>query len=286
MPTPSPADLVQLPRLTASAARALGRQLLAAAAAHKSFPKSLIKPQTQLAAAHADLESALVAQFGESTLDTPDDSPSIQELDRILDNCWSALDDRLRGLTKLPSSFPAAAEATPLRKRLFPAGLTFLKLPFKLQWSESQTRLDLIDRDSLASSIDDLAGKPFLTAIRKAHANYGAALGMSKPLSVPATPTQVRGSLAAFSEAVRTYVVKVIAHVDADTPSTQATADALLGPLTRWVSTPRRPTDPSDGAADDAAGAPADDTAGDAPGAGVPAGAAGPAAGAPPGPDA
>lgn len=236
----APSDFVQLPRLTAAGALGLGAQMLAAAAAEKPYPKPLGKALTTLTAAHTALQSAVVGQFGHGTGESPEDVPAIQELDRILDNCWGGLDDRLQGLLRLPAGTPGAAEAATLRKRLFPSGLAFLKLTYRIQWSESQTRLELIDREGLGASVDELAGKVFLPALRQAHENYGRALGMTEALKQPAGAPRVRGALDAFFGALRTYVVKVLATVEADVPATQSTADALLAPLAAWTPTAKR----------------------------------------------
>jgi hypothetical protein len=255
-------DLVQLPRVGAQGGRALGTQVLAAAQA-ETLPKSVVKCHLKLKAAHAALETAIVVQFGAPTGEKSDSDPVVQELDRILDNCWSGIDDRLLGLTKLPAGTPGVAEAASLRRRHFPAGLTFLKLAYKLEWSESQTRLHLIEIEKLGPEVDRLVGKQFLPALKEAHANYGRALGMSEPLTdVPGVP-QVRGAFDLFIKALRDYVVKVVASVEEDEPNTQLVADALLAPIEAWAVANKRsrdaaPSAPAPETATGGAGTPAD----------------------------
>lgn len=237
----TPTDLVQLPRMSIGVGSALGQQTLAAGfARQEDMPAPVFKAYTSLGAAHAAMLSAMVDQFGHAGSADDANEPAVQELDRILDNCWGGADDRLLGLTKLPPGTPGAAEAASLRKRLFPTGLSFLKLPYRLEWSESQVRIDLIERDHLAPTLADLAGNHFLPAILEAHANYGKALGMTYAL--PGTPLapQVKAPLDAFANALRTYIVKVVASVDEDDPSTQTLADTLLAPLARWTSPPAK----------------------------------------------
>ena len=247
-------ELVQLPRIGAQAARALGTQVLAAAKAHK-VPKGVVKAHSQLTAAHTALGTALVVQFGAGTAEDPGDSdPVIQELDRILDNCWSGVDDRLLGLTKLPGGTAGAAEAASLRRRLFPGGLAFLKLAYRLEWSESQTRLDLIEQEGLGATVDQLVGKAFLPALRLAHEKYGRALGMDKPIAETGSVPQVRGAFDTFVKALRNYVVKVVASIEDDEPETQAHADALLAPIQAWAATKRVPSAPAEEEAADNSG--------------------------------
>jgi hypothetical protein len=252
-------DLVQLPQVGAQAARALGTQVLAAARTH-ALPKSVTKAHAKLAASHTDLETAIVRQFDAGNLDHPAEAePAIQELDRIIDNCWAGLDDRLSGLARLPADIAGVVDAASLRRRLFPGGLAFLKLSYKLEWSESQTRLQLIEKEKLGPAIDRLAGKQFLPAIQEAHANYGRALGMAQALPLDAAVPQVRESYDAFIAALRNYVVKVVATVEDDDEDSKALADQLLAPLERWAaaakraraasagqgSTPEAPADPA-----------------------------------------
>lgn len=234
-------DLVQLPQVSAQAAMALGKQVLAAATG-QTLPANAVTAHTKLTAAHAALGAALVDQFGAGTLDTPaEDSPAIQELDRILDNCWGGLDDRLGGLCRLPPGTPGVAEAAALRRRIFPGlSLAFLKLTYRLEWSESETRLQLIKREKLGPEIDRLAGPQFLPALKAAHKAYGDALGMNEPLAgVTATP-QVRGAYDKFVVALRGYVLKVVASVEEDDADTREVADALLLPIERWTAMNKR----------------------------------------------
>jgi len=223
------------------AASAIGKMMLAAGDGQKGMSKPVAKAYSSLDTAHAALQSAMVAQFGDGASEDEADDPAVQELDRIVDNCWGGLDDRLLGFTRLPAATPRLAEAVTLRRRLFPNKLSFLKLPYKLEWSESQVRLDLIERDNLAPAVNDLAGKQFLPAIVEAHGNYGKALGMDKPLPGAEGTPQVKGALDAFASALRTYVVKVMASVDEDVPATQTLADKLLAPLATWTSAAPKP---------------------------------------------
>lgn len=241
-------DLVQLPRTSAQSAHALGTTVLAAARGQK-LPKSVVKSHGRLTAAHVALQTAIVDQFGVAPDSPGEESPAAPECDRIADNCWGGLDGRLESLAKLPEKVSGAKEAAVLRRRLFPTGLDFLKLPYRLQWAEAQTRLQLIERDKLEADIDRLAGKQFLPAIREAHEAYGRVLGMHEPLPNAAQTPQVRGALDAFVKALRDYVVKVVASVDEDDPASQTTAESLLTPLEAWQSTAKRSPSPGSSAA-------------------------------------
>lgn len=244
----SSTELVPLPRLTATGAVALGAQVVSLAEGlkkEKALPKELNKPLDITVAAHNELAAAVsVGTVGpevKSTVDLP-------ALDRVLDATWAGIDDRLSGMARLPDD-PKAIEAASLRGRLFPDGLMFLTYRYPIQWAESKARLDRIDGEGLAPALDKLAGKEFLPAIRKAHAVYGDALGLTKPGKAPVVDEAVlRVPYEQFMNALRRYVTKVVAV--ADDLETPELVDKLLWPLDAWATpSPRRGTGAKGGAA-------------------------------------
>jgi hypothetical protein len=227
----SPADLVQLPRFAAPGALALGEQVQSAARPlKKELPKPVTKALAALTTRHKDLNDAIRDQV---PADAPE-SADTPALDRTLDNCWSGLDDFLLGFTKLAGT-PQASEAGALRGAIFNDGLKFLKLPYPLEWAESDVRLQRIDKNGLRDRIAKLGGGVFIDEIAKAHAAYGKALGMGAPQTARAVPPEIRAALDAFAASLRTYVVRVMGTVDEDDPATQALADKLLLPFSNWT---------------------------------------------------
>lgn len=227
----SPADLVQLPRFAAAGALALGEQIQSAAKPlKKELPKAVAKALTALAARHKDLNDAIRDQVPAADPESAD-TPA---LDRALDNCWSGLDDFLLGFTKLAGTWQAS-DAGALRGAIFNNGLKFLKLPYALEWAESDVRLQRIEKNGLSNRIDKLGGGVFVGEIAKAHAAYGKALGMGAPQTAKAVSPEIRTALDAFAASLRGYVVRVMGTVDEDEPATQVLADKLLLPFTNWT---------------------------------------------------
>jgi hypothetical protein len=223
-------ELVQLPRLSAPGALALGERMLAAAKPHKKvLSKSLQKALGTLVDTHVTLSEALRDQVPAEVL--PGNDTVV--LDRNLDSCWSGLNDFLTSFTKLPGT-PEADQAAQLKQVIFPDGLKFILLPYELEWSESETRLKRIAAHGLDSRIKALGGGVFLAALTKAHNAYGLALGMTAPQSTAPSPLGLRPALDRFSAALRTYVVKVTGTVEDDEPDTKELADKLLAPLAAW----------------------------------------------------
>ncbi|WP_437972824.1 hypothetical protein WMF11_27445 [Sorangium sp. So ce295] len=227
-------EVIQLPRFTAVGAMALGEQLLTAAKpAKKQLVKGVARVLATLASRHDDLASALRDQV--SLSEGGEASEDAVQCDRILDGCWSGLHDFLTAFTKLPPGAPEAADASALKAAIFTGGLKFLQLTYVLEWSESELRIQRIRKSGLDARIEALGGKRFLSALEAAHAAYGKALGVTAPAATAAAaPPSVRDALAAFTEALRAYVIKVMGSVEPDEPETQELADKLLAPLASW----------------------------------------------------
>ena len=94
-------------------------------------------------------------------------------------------------------------------------------------------RRDGAQPEALAS----LGGTPFLTHLRAVHATYGAAAGVTQVAPEIDAP-KVRAALDALTAAMRRYVVRVASSVDESSPRSEARAEALLKPITTWVSDP------------------------------------------------
>ena len=226
----SAADVIQLPRLQASGAMALGGQLIAAAKPHKKIlSKSIAKALTAFDTQYISLTDAIRDQV----LPSAGTAADTVQLDRNVDGCWSGLNDFFTAFTKLPG-VPQSAEAASLQAAIFPDGLKFILLPYELEWAQSDIRIQRIEKNKLDTRIEALGGGIFLESLKKAHAAYGKALGMTAPLAPGATAPSIREPLDAFAAALRTYIVKVMGHIEDDEPETKALADKLLQPLAAW----------------------------------------------------
>lgn len=224
--------MVQLPRLKAVGAMALGEQLLSAARPHLGvLSPGVARMLDALTARHKELSEVLRDQV------TPEEE-SVEDTvacDRRLDGCWSGFSSFLSGFTKLPSQLPQVAEAAALQAAILPGGLMFLTFPYPVQWSESELRLQRIQKNGLGARIEALGGKVILDAIMAAHAAYGQALGITTaPAALAPVTSGARIARDAFADALRAYVIKVMGAVEPDEPETQVLADRLLAPLSSW----------------------------------------------------
>ncbi|XXX73848.1 hypothetical protein WMF30_40000 [Sorangium sp. So ce134] len=177
--------------------------------------------------------------------------------DRIIDNAWSATFDWLAGWCKLPPERnPSLDEAKALFKLLYPDGLSFTRLPYKLEWKESKARLDAIRGARHDRTFKKLGGETFLAHMEEAHEAYGRALHITAPKPESAPAGDVRAAFLATLAALRDYAARVAAHADPDVPGSEDVSAALLAPLAAWES---RPAGSNGGASDgpEAAEAPA-----------------------------
>ena len=226
-----PNDLVQLPALDALAAQALGSAVLAAAA-DRTLPGPIADAVAELKAALETLQAAASDRL-------PINDPAARAADINLDAAWSSLHGLLRAVARLPNHANAGV-ATMLRGQLFPDGLRFTRLPFRLEWAESANRLHRIDERGFAPQIEQIGGGPALAQIREAHVVYGEALSITT--LEPDPGVTIRDARTAVLKALRVLVVRVSANVLPQDPASAALARALLTPIQNWEHTaPAKP---------------------------------------------
>jgi hypothetical protein len=225
------ADMVVLPVLDVSGAITLGEALLTAAEeagkTHK-LPKVVSKALGVLANRHQALRAGAAERLnaGQNV-----DGTRTVLADRRIDAAWGALSLWLAGLSKLPEDLPQSAQAHTILVDLFPDGLKFLTLPFKIEWAESELRIVRLSTQKYDATIESLGGKVFLDELLAAHAAYGEALCIKKTPEKPAAEANLRDALTAFRNALRAYVLRVSAQVEDDDMESGDLADALLAPL-------------------------------------------------------
>jgi hypothetical protein len=229
-----PASLVVLPVLSGSAAYTLGEELRTAAKDADVTP-SVTQAFDRVIVTH----EALRAVLGERLPTPAENTAEARKADRVLDSVYSGIYDWCRGLTKLPGDLAPglAAKAGHIAETFFPEGLKFTQLPYKLQWADSQIRVDALTERKLAGLFEELNGSAFVTALKSAHEAYGKALGVTKSKPEPSDPPEVRKALDTFTESLRSYVVQVVAFADAGGPQAAKTGQTLLAPLAAWRST-------------------------------------------------
>jgi hypothetical protein len=221
-----PDNLVQLPHLDALAAQTLGSAVLAAAAG-KTLPGPVAEAVAEVKAAVDVLQTVAVERL-------PSADPVARAADINVDAAWGALSGLLGALTRLPDH-PHAEMAATLRGQLFPDGLRFTRLPFRLEWAESANRLQMIDERGFAAQIEQLGGAVALAQVRQAHAHYGEVLAITAESADPSIG--VREAWTAVMKALRLFVVRVTASVRPQDPQSAALASDLLAPIETWEHT-------------------------------------------------
>jgi hypothetical protein len=241
----SSSDLIQLPRLSAAEAAGLLGELLHAATNVGMLPAGIERSRRRLAASHAKLETAITGISVDAA-----DAELQREADRAIDNAWEATHLWLSGFCKLPeaaNSHVGAARA--LYSQIFPEGIAFTRLPYKIQWSESQARLDTIANEAHEETFAVLGGSSFLAELYRTHKAYAEAL---RPLlELDEDPRNRNEELSAAISALRQYVARVSTFSDPGISGSEALSSALLAPLSRWYRLhPSRGPDTSFASAD------------------------------------
>ncbi|MEI7893792.1 MAG: hypothetical protein WCI05_11915 [Myxococcales bacterium] len=228
-----PEDLVTLPVRDVVGTLALSAQLVTAAAHYEKttavpLPAPLSNALDALRAIRAELE---VVQPPAASIPA-----KIRSADSVEDNAVAAFADWLHAFMRLPLGNLAGDAARGIFAECFGDGdLSFLKLKPLKEWAEVEARLKVIVTKDLAPKIAALGGKPILDHLELAHRAYGVAVGATVVLLQEAPPA-VRIKTNAVQKAIRVYVVRVSGSIDDLDPETEVRAEALLKPLTEWVS--------------------------------------------------
>jgi hypothetical protein len=235
-----PEELVRLPRMTTTDTIALGTALVTRADSIPNLPPPIAR-------AHGRLRQSLDAlcEGEETRVQEQGQGDSKGTANRALDASWAGMRWWCKGWTLLPyPEYTSQAEAgRKLEAVLFPDGLRFTQFPFRDQWVESQSRLGLIEKEALEAVIATLGGQPILDAVRKAHADFGLAMGFTDATDEPPSSLLVREGRDELKAAMRRYVLQVTAHADPDDPASGDLADALLLPIKTWKTRTPAPVD-------------------------------------------
>jgi len=224
-------EMVRLPRLGAADVIALVTALVTRAEAAGTLPAAIARELTRV---RGGLDTLCAG--AETRAQENGQSDSKEEWNRALDLAWAALRWWCKGWALVPYAENAqqADDGRKLEALLFPDGLRFTQLPFRTQWVESQTRLGLIDREALAPRITALGGQAILDSVRRAHDDFGRALGLTQVNQVSETSAIVREGMDEVVASLRRYILQVTAHADPDDPGSMTLADQLLLPLMTW----------------------------------------------------
>ena len=213
---------VRPPIIDVGSGIALGIALLSALP--KEAPPDIKKSAQKLRKSVVVLQSAWEKAGG------PNGPRDKRPADQATDNAWSCLHGRLSDYASLPAAhYPKAARAQAIVDQLFPDGLTFLQLPYATEWAESDRRLTRIEKNNLADDIDTIAGAEFLAEVRRAHADYGHVLGITKA-SKSEAPENLAEPLRALGKAIAHYALK-LAGLAGDSGDALRMARAALRPI-------------------------------------------------------
>lgn len=241
-----PQPLITLPRQDATGMVALTSALLTAAEAEASLPDTIERARKRLHNANKALKEALRERLGSSA----NVGQRSRKADAHEDAAFACLFDLLAAFARLPDSFAESGQAKSVLEALFPDGLKFTQLAYRLEWAEAQTRLEKLRKDGLDTVVRSLGGSAILRYLYASHAEYGEALGITAPLVAPAPQPLLREPLEAAATTLRSYILRITAERDDGDAEMQALCERLLAPLRDWPTsaggTGRDDDDPAD----------------------------------------
>lgn len=208
-----PTRYLRTPILDVPGGVALGIALLTAAgAAGKDLPVAAKRAAKVLRQAVVALQGDWAAQRTAGLTTEEDKRPADQRLDRV----WAAVGVRLQTVAELPQTIAEAKQATQLYARLFPDGLSFLRLPYERQWAESEQRLKQLADEELGAAVEELVGEFVVAELRDAHADYGRVLGITNAKPGAAVAPNLLDQLRVVQQAMTSYALQLVAAAHAD----------------------------------------------------------------------
>jgi hypothetical protein len=217
------AEYIRVPKIGARTGLALASSLVNATP--KGSPTPLRNAARLVEQRARALREISVDQANERKVDP-------RPADQAMDDAVGALHKRLVAYMALPrDEYPRAAEAEAIVAKLFPKGLTILRLPFREEWVAVSKMLEQVDRGGLTASIHRICGKEFLENVRRAFERYGKALGITRATS-DTPPVLVAGRVRDLSHANGNITLQLVAHVEALEPE-------QLAPLLRALDAHR-----------------------------------------------
>lgn len=226
-------DLIQLPRLSGGEASLLIAELLAVARAQGSLPGPIERSRARLEALSVSLAAALRGSV------EPVVPPAVRRrAERAAAAAWEASFDWLSGWCKLEGDDnPHRPLACDLFALLFPTEGKEVPSP-RMEAGEGTLRLARLEREGLLTTFDLLGGKAFLDQLRRAQRALDLTAGAPRE-----DAAAVREAIAAAAGALRQYLVRVSSHADPEVKGSEALAETLMRPLSRfhWMNPARGP---------------------------------------------
>lgn len=216
-----PALYTRVPNLDVPSLIALARQVLAVAPARPGA--ALKKSLQELRAATSTLEAAY-----REHLSAPAGQDS-RPVDQAADNAWACVYARLDSYAALPvEHYPRAREASELLRKLFPEGLSFVKLEYGAQWTEAEQRLQLIKQERLTAALEALIGPEFVAELHRCHALYTAMIGVAQPKKGRQKLPDLRALRLGAQQALTAHTIQLLAvHLAGDPKQQEAIRPAF-----------------------------------------------------------
>lgn len=220
---------LRMPRVNALSGITLARAILIALP--KSAPPSVKHAAREMRANAVELQSAHMAER-EAPLEPA--SRSKREIDNEADALHGAIRRRLEDYQSVKTRDPELAErAAALAERLYPKSSNITQGSMHTQWQATELWFATLAKEGREATLRALVGDVYVDALKATHAEYGHAIGTTKPLAAGAEKVDIAAPLAALIASMQDVALQLVAVANdgSATPELRGAARDALRPI-------------------------------------------------------
>lgn len=233
----TPYSLITLPRVDTDGAIALASALESAAEPFAPHTGLVLSGLDDIKARRIEAQNA--RESGD-----PLGTPTIKAIDALEDLGIGVLAKGTKLFAQLADHTPEGKIAAELDARLFNDGLDYVNYKVEQEWAVVEAKLQVIQNENLEPKFAQIGLGHALSFLKQTHLKYGEVIGVTK---AGVESLALGTARKALMDAIRVYVVRVMATEEAQKPETQARVQAMLKPLDDWrvnKSSPKKPAPP------------------------------------------
>ncbi len=200
-------NYTSVPKVNARSGVALARATLVALP--KEAPPGVRHAARRMRADAVALQSAVTAA---RAAESSGEKRTPRAVDNEADALHSAVLRRLDDHELLATHDGATAlRATALRAALYPKGNEFWRGDMLTQWQATEEWFAALAEDGREAALRSLVGGGFVDAVRAVHAEYGEAVGTTKPRAPVAPKVDLAAPLAALAQSMQDLALQLVA---------------------------------------------------------------------------
>ncbi len=200
-------NYTSVPKVNAQSGVALARALIVALP--KDSPPSTRHAARQMRAVAITLQRSVAASHA---AEPSGEKRTSRAIDNEADALHSTVTRRLEDHELLAAHEPAKAQqAATLKKALYPKGDALWRGDMMTQWQATEDWFIALAVDGREAALRSLVGGGFVDAIRAVHAEYGEAIGTTKPRAPTPPKVDLAAPLAALAQSMQDLALQLVA---------------------------------------------------------------------------